>query len=358
MTQLVHGRLPWVALLIVVLMQETGMAVDRPAREIPQAATARERFLKLIERTRSPLEAAEQPPVSGAGVVEQRFSYLSEPDQRVPGLIVKPESAKVGSPAVIVLHGTGGSKDSIPIRQLLGRIAGQGMIAVAIDARYSGERIGYGKGTDSYRAAIFRTWQTGQGFPFYYDTTWDALRLIDYLETRSDIDPKRIAGLGLSKGGTELYLAAAVDSRLAAIVPCIGVQSFGWAVDHNAWSSRISTIQSAVESAARESGVETIDNQFIRKFYDRVVPGIRGEFDGQAMLPLIAPRPLLVINGDRDDRTPRPGLELCIEATRSAYEKAGAGKNFEFILQTNTGHAVTPQSEAYAVDWLKRQLSR
>ena len=136
------------------------------------------------------------------------------------------------------------------------------------------------------------------------------------------------------------------------------MQSFDWALKNDAWRSRISTIQSAFDSAAREAAVNPIDAAFVRQFYDRVVPGIHDEFDGPAMLPLIAPRPLLVINGDRDDRTPRVGLELCVEAARSAYAKANASDQFEFILQPNTGHAVTPGSQQYSLEWLSRHLAK
>src|SRR5262249_2173408 len=109
-------------------------------------------------------------------------------------------------------------------------------------------------------------------------------------------------------------------------------------------------------SAAREVNVNSVDAAFIGRFYDRVVPGVQREFDGPAMLPLIAPRPLLVINGDRDDRTPADGLKLCVDAARHAYTQSGAADRFEFILQPNTGHAVTPKSQEYAVEWLSRQL--
>ena len=141
-------------------------------------------------------------------------------------------------------------------------------------------------------------------------------------------------------------------------MPCIGVQSFDWALDHDAWRSRVSTIQSAVDGAAKEVGVAAIDATFVRRFYERVVPGVHREFDGPAVLPLIAPRPLLVINGDRDDRTPLAGLEQCVAAARQAYERAGAAKQFEYRLQPDTKHAVTPESERYATDWLVHQLSR
>ncbi|HVS72300.1 MAG TPA: acetylxylan esterase [Phycisphaerae bacterium] len=43
---------------------------------------------------------------------------------------------------------------------------------------------------------------------------WDIMRLIDYLDTRADVDPQRIGIYGVSKGGIEAYLAAAVDPRI------------------------------------------------------------------------------------------------------------------------------------------------
>ena len=60
----------------------------------------------------------------------------------------------------------------------------------------------------------------------------------------------------------------------------------------------------------------------MRRFYDRVAPGIYSEFDAPAMLPLIAPRPLLVINGDSDARTPLPGVQESAAAAERAEQMA------------------------------------
>ena len=46
------------------------------------------------------------------------------------------------------------------------------------------------------------------------------------------MDGVRIGVMGISKGGTEAYLAAAADPRIDVIVPIIGVQSYRWALDH------------------------------------------------------------------------------------------------------------------------------
>jgi fermentation-respiration switch protein FrsA (DUF1100 family) len=75
------------------------------------------------------------------------------------------------------------------------------------------------------------------------------------------------------------------------------------------------------------------------------------------MLPLIAPRPLLVINGELDDRTPKGGLELAIASARQAYDRNRAADRFEFLLQPGIRHAVTPEVEAHAVDWLVSWLA-
>ena len=160
--------------------------------------------------------------------------------------------------------------------------------------------------------------------------------------------------IGFSKGGMELYLAAAVDPRIAVAVPCIGVQSFQWAIDNDAWQARVSTFQPAVDTAAREAGRRPVDASFLRAFYDRVAPGVHGDFDGPQMLPLIAPRPLLLINGDSDPRTPMPGLRLCLAAAQNAY--AGHADRYRALMQPNTGHKVNPESMDAAVAWFERWL--
>ena len=345
---------PLTAIGIVSLFVTLSEAADRPARPIPDGDGTRARFLKLIDRPPVPLQATEQPAAGATNLKEVAFAFDSETGQRVPGLLVAPANATGRLPVVIVLHGTGGSKEGV--RPLLRQFATRGLIGVAIDGRYAGERSG--GAPDAYRAAILETWKTGEGFPFIYDTVWDILRLLDYLETRPDVDPGKIGAIGFSKGGFELYVAAAVDERIAAAVPCIGVQSFGWALEHNAWQSRVSTIQSAVDGAARDAGVRSVNAAFVRRFYERVAPGVHQEFDGQIMLPLIAPRPLLVINGERDDRTPLTGLKICVKAARDAYQAANAAQQFEFRLQPNTGHAVNPDSERYAVEWLVKWLKK
>ncbi len=319
-------------------------------------ADPRTDFLKLIDRPRVPLAPEVKETPSPDGLVHLAFSYAADADNRVPGILVKPAVAPASGrrPVVIVLHGTGGTKEGEA--SFLTGLAKAGFVGVAIDGRYHGARTKSGNGSTEYVDAILRTFRTGQEHPFFYDTVWDVMRLVDFLETRDDVDPKRIGLFGISKGGIETYLAAAVDPRIAAAVPCIGVESFRWAVEHDSWQSRIGTIQAAFDAAARDSGVAKPGPDFIHTFYSRVAPGLDREFDGPAMVPLIAPRPLLSINGEIDPRTPRPGLDLCVDAARAAYQAAGAEEKFVLRIQPNTGHKVLPESMVAATEWFVRWL--
>lgn len=312
-------------------------------------------FLQLIQRPRVELSPEQKDLGDAEGLKRSHFSYATEAGQRVPGLCYQSSRSKGPQPVVVILHGTGGSKEGM--KELLSTYARAGFVAVAIDGRHHGERTAAGKGAAAYQDAILQAWRNpGREHPFFFDTVWDVMRLIDYLETRPEVDARRIGLTGISKGGIETYLTAAVDPRVTVAVPCIGVQSFGWALDHDAWQSRIGTIQLAVDTAAKESGNAKVDADFIRKFYARVAPGLDGKFDGPRMLQLIAPRPLLIINGDSDARTPMEGLMLCVEAARQRYRAANAGDRIQFVPEKNTGHKVTPEAHALAVEWFKQWL--
>jgi hypothetical protein len=171
------------------------------------------------------------------------------------------------------------------------------------------------------------------------------------------LDTTRIGLTGISKGGIETYFTAAADPRVAAAVSYIGVQSFRWELENGQWRARIATIQDAFNEAAASAGKSPDSVDFVREFYARVVPGIDGQFDGPQMLPLVAPRPLLVINSDSDANTPIAGVRLAVRAAQPAYAAAGAPGKIRFTVQEDTPHRVNPESVdagiAWFVEWLK-----
>ena len=133
-------------------------------------------------------------------------------------------------------------------------------MAVAIDGRYHGARAPGGKA--DYAAAILRAYRTGREHPFF-DSVWDVMRLLDWLQTRADVDPARVGLIGISKGGIETYLTAAVDPRIAVAVPCISVESFRWADERFVAFPRIGTIRAHYDQAAQDAGVAEADGAFV-----------------------------------------------------------------------------------------------
>jgi dienelactone hydrolase len=315
-------------------------------------------FLAVIERPRVTLkpELVEMAPVEDLRKIH--FWFSSDPTERVPGYLLLPASAKFkgARPVVIALHGTGGNKDTGQIAELVRKAAQAGFIGVAIDGRFHGERTKAGTGAAEYNDAIARAFKSGVGHPFYFDTAWDVMRLVDYLATRKDVDATRIGLVGISKGGIETYLTAAADPRIAAAVSYIGVQSFKWELDNGQWRARINTIQDGFDTAATVAGKSSDSVDFVREFYARVVPGIDGKFDGPAMLAAIAPRPLLVVNGDSDANTPIAGVRLAIATAKPFYEAANASDKLQLIIQENTPHRVNPESIDAGIAWFVRWL--
>ena len=149
-----------------------------PATSI--AADARADFLKLINRPTVLLAPQVETILTTNGIARFHFSYAADAEQRVPGILLKSENSSGRRPVVIALHGTGGTKnDELP---LLRELASKGFVAVAIDARYHGERTKAGKGSAEYQDAILRAWHEPGEHPFFYDTVWDVMRLVDYLQ--------------------------------------------------------------------------------------------------------------------------------------------------------------------------------
>lgn len=306
-------------------------------------------FLKIIGRPEVPLDRQETPKGQDGALVVEDFSIQSDASTRINGTTYRP--GNVGPyPAVIYLHSTGGDRNTD--NGFNKDLAARGFFVVTIDARYHGQ----GQSTDAYFKAIYDSYVSGEQHPFLYDTVWDVMRLVDYLEQRSDVDAERIGLVGRSKGGMETYLAAAVEPRIDVAVPWIGVQDWAWALDNDQWAPRVASIQGAVDQAAQHDGVGKIDAAYARRFYDRAVPGIYQQFDAIEMLAAICPRPLLAINGDSDGRTPLPGLRLIETATKQAYAAAGVPENFVLSIQPSTGHSVTPASFSATIDWFVRHL--
>ncbi len=74
------------------------------------------------------------------------------------------------------------------------------------------------------------------------------------------------------------------------------------------------------------------------------------------MLPLISPRPFLIISGDSDPRTPQAGVREAARAAEAAYRAGGAADRFEHLVLPDTGHEGTTAGNQAAIARFVRWL--
>lgn len=361
---------PGCSLLLWLIVAQAPVPIPVPdevkaLEKLTTPAEVKSGFLRLLDRPKVPLDVRdESASVEDAdGLVTEKLTFASEkkPDgtmERVPVLVIRPALENGKRPAVIVLHGTGGNKEGT--RDWLKRLAKAGIIAVAIDARYHGARSGGARGSVAYVDAITRAWKTKPGepmeHPFYFDTCWDLWRTVDYLQSRPDVDPKRIGMFGVSMGGIETWLAASVDDRIAVAVPAISVQSFKWSLEHDAWHARANTIKAAHEAAASDMKSDRVNAKVCMVLWNKVIPGILGPFDCPSMIRLFAGRPLLILNGEKDLNCPLKGAEIAFNEAKTAFEKAGASDRLKIMVAKDSGHTIPPDQAKAAIDWFVQWL--
>jgi dienelactone hydrolase len=294
-------------------------------------------------------------------VITEKGSFYSEAAEKVPVLIYKPLLAgNKKLPVVICLHGTGGSKDDASIKSLLFEFTKLGFMAVGIDARYHGERVAKTPGRNFYTEAIIKAWQntdsSQQQHPFFFDTVYDLWKLTDYLITRNDVDANRIGMMGISMGGIETWMAASVDTRIKVAVPVIAAQSFNWSLENERWQGRAKTIWAAHLQAAKDLGDTTVNSKNVKALWDKLLPGILNQFDCPSMIRLFAPRPLLLLNTEKDQNCPLDGALQVFDAAMNAYSAINALNKLKIDIEPNEPHRYTPKHLAITIDWFKKWL--
>ena len=151
---------------------------------------------------------------------------------------------------------------------------------------------------------------------------WDAMRSIDYLATRPEVDLSRIATLGASGGGTTSLLTAAVDQRVKVAVV----------------SAYFNTFRDSIVS--------------ISHCPDNYVPGLLQDMETYDLSGLVAPRGLFVESGRNDRIFPIAGSERAAAKAREIYRAFGVPDRFGYEVHEG-GHEVHLVG---AFDFLQRTL--
>lgn len=332
-----------------------GCRAQAPAT-LAAADSTREEFRRLVTSGRKPASLKPQPVSSSeVGAVRvERFRFTPEEGHDAVAVVFRPKQHGK-YPAVVVQHFLGGSKDHLMLLPLMNMMAQKGFLVAAIDGRYRGER----QNGKSLEAAMVEALRTGKGHPFLIDTVYDVTRLVDVLAARPDVDAERIGMTGISEGGIITWMTTFLDDRIRVAVPIIGVTCFGECFNSEGpdAQARIKLFEPVLREYARDQGGKPVDGQLLRSAWNKLVPGMLDRFDATNVLPLLAPRPVLVLSHEQDELFPVDGTRKVHQLAQARYRELMAEDRLAFRVTPGLKHAgFNLQEVTGTIEWLERWL--
>jgi len=245
---------------------------------------------------RPPLNARITGRIDHGDHVVEKILYESMPGLFVTALAYVPKHIEGRAPAVICVNGhwpEAKATDLIQRRCIM--LARMGVIAFCQDVVGTGERQAYDGSPPEWYHGFFRgatPWIVDRSLLGY--VMYECIRALDYLNTRDDVDPKRIMCTGASGGGKQSMFFAALDDRLAGAVPVCYVSSY----------------QAHIGATACVGEVPVNVLRYANQW---------------EILGLHAPRPLLCIGASRDVPVFHPKeMYATLERTKQIYRLYGA----------------------------------
>ncbi|HXJ43817.1 MAG TPA: alpha/beta hydrolase family protein [Bryobacteraceae bacterium] len=182
------------------------------------------------------------------------------------------------------------------------QVAEAGIVAVAIEPMAFGCRrdaaaVQRGAGSSACGPSSGGALMLGQTMIGW--RVYDVMRTIDYIETRPDLDARRVGCMGISGGGSCTLFAAALEPRIRVAM----VSGF------------LNTFRDSIGS--------------INHCIDNYVPGILNWAEMYDVAGLIAPRPLFSEAGQKDPIFPIKASVESYQRVKEIYTVFGAGDNVE-----------------------------
>ena len=303
---------PWMIIAAVVL---TLLARTASAGQLASESEARRTMSELLKVPLAAPDAAVEvlSRTTEGDLIIEDLAWPSLDGQRVTAFLIRP--AREGLlPAVICLHGTGGSResettasfgpgdwtrpgDSKPHRRMLGwarELARRGFVTLALTQRGLDRRAP--PDTNDQAKDLLVRGRTLMGAIVH-----EIRQGVTYLDRRPDVRAGQIAVAGMSFGGITAFYSWLVDNRVRALASiCGGVGSID-----------------VLLRAGRPS---------YHGFY-WWIPGMLAHGDQAEFAAPLAPRPVMLWAPQSDIGMPKQGVDRFAELVRPAYARAKADQN-------------------------------
>ena len=253
-------------------------------------------------------------------------------EEKVPAYFARPKGRSGRLPTVLFNHSHGGGytigkQEFIDGREYLGKppyaefLTSLGYNALCFDAWIFGERAGRAE-LDMFKDMIWH------GRVLWGMMVYDALKAVDYLVGRPDVDASRLGTVGMSMGSSTAQWAGALDPRLKVVVDICCLTD---------WHTLVEV------GGLKGHGI----------YY--YVPDLLNHFTTAQMNALIAPRAHLSLAGNQDQLTPLAGLEKVDAELQKVYASAGQSGNWK-LLRYDGGHQENPAMRAEIRQWFVAHL--
>jgi dienelactone hydrolase len=324
--------------------QETAKLADQCLSDIKTLADwqakrkeYRRQLFEMLGLDPLPEKTDLQPVVTGKveqeEFVVEKLHFQSRPRLYVTANLYIPKGLKKPAPTILYVCGHGAVKKNGVSYGNKARyqhhgawFARHGYVCLIIDSLQLGEIEGIHHGTYRYKM----WWWNSRGYSSAAVEAWNCIRALDYLETRPEIiDAKRIGVTGRSGGGAYSWWISALDERIQAAVPVAG----------------ITDLQNHVVTGCVEGHC---DCMYIVNTY---------RWDYPQVAALVAPRPLLISNSDKDGIFPLDGVYRTHQKVRKIYRLYDADKNLGLQI-TEGPHKDTQELRVHAFSWFNRFLKK
>ncbi|MHB8956293.1 MAG: alpha/beta hydrolase [Pirellulaceae bacterium] len=272
---------------------------------------------------RTPLVATITGVLERGDYVVEKIHFQSLRGAYVAGNLYRPAKSTGRLPAVLYLCGHSQGKVNPPYQAHPRWFGQHGYVALVLDPIQLGESQGFHHGT--YRGERW-DWPS-RGYTPAGAEVWNAMRALDYLETRPDVDSERMGVTGLSGGGVISWCLGAADERVKVVVPVCQTGS----------------IEQVVVDRATDGHC---DCAFWINYYRWCWPDVGA---------LIAPRSLLIASGSEDVLWRPSGYRDVAHRIRHQYALLEADNHFN-LVEDRTPHGYTPQLRRAIFTWFNAHL--